>query len=384
MCADVAIHDTDGHNPHAHIMLTVCPLNENGTWQHKTEKEYLCVKDGEERGFTAAEFKEAQKDGWEKRIDHRSFADQGKDEQPTIHEGVATRTMEKKSILSDRCEINRQIKRDNALLRQLKAEVQMLVKTVQNSLTAIAQAMEKLRANMIVFAYQVVHINSFIMKTRADMEDIVSGVKQYDIVTGQIKQKLAERKELLTEKKALSPLQFSENRRLNVKIAEATEDLEELKSEKEQIMSTFGKADDNGMKDVKSWIDRREKQIQKAADAEAKYSAELDKALDEYHELEVRAESLDLTELETARLSLRPEEERRAVTKVENAYGNSYDYATMHKAKDRVSNLLGENPVADKSRSVRRDLHQAQEWVREQKKHRERLSGKEKENTWEQ
>ena len=149
-------------------------------------------------------------------------------------------------------------------------------------------------------------------------------------------------------------------------------------------MSTFGKYDDKGMRDVKSWIDRREEQIQKAEVAEAKYSTELDKALDEYHELEVRAESLDLTELETARLSLRPEEERRAVTKVENAYGNNYDYATMHKAKDRVSNLLGENPVADKSRSVRRDLHQAQEWVREQKEHRERLSGKEKENTWEQ
>ena len=27
MCADVAIHDTDGHNPHAHIMLTVRPLD---------------------------------------------------------------------------------------------------------------------------------------------------------------------------------------------------------------------------------------------------------------------------------------------------------------------------------------------------------------------
>jgi len=71
MCADVAIHDTDGHNPHAHIMLTVRPLNENGTWQHKTEKEYLCVKDGEERGFTAAEFKEAQKDGWEKQYQYK-------------------------------------------------------------------------------------------------------------------------------------------------------------------------------------------------------------------------------------------------------------------------------------------------------------------------
>lgn len=44
MCADFAIHDTDGHNPHAHILLTVRPLNENGTWQYKTEKEYLCMK----------------------------------------------------------------------------------------------------------------------------------------------------------------------------------------------------------------------------------------------------------------------------------------------------------------------------------------------------
>ena len=72
MCADVAIHDTDGHNPHAHIMLTVRPLNENGTWQHKTEKEYLCVKGGEERGFTSSEFKEAQKDGWERQYQYKT------------------------------------------------------------------------------------------------------------------------------------------------------------------------------------------------------------------------------------------------------------------------------------------------------------------------
>ena len=34
MCADAAIHDTDGHNLHAHIMLTVRPLSRDGTWQH--------------------------------------------------------------------------------------------------------------------------------------------------------------------------------------------------------------------------------------------------------------------------------------------------------------------------------------------------------------
>ena len=57
MCADFAIHDTDGHNPHAHILLTVRPLNENGTWQYKTEKEYLCIKNGEKNEFTATESK---------------------------------------------------------------------------------------------------------------------------------------------------------------------------------------------------------------------------------------------------------------------------------------------------------------------------------------
>ena len=438
MCADVAIHDTDGHNPHAHIMLTVRPLNENGTWQHKTEKEYLCVKDGEERGFTAAEFREAQTDGWEKqyqykvgkkteymapsvaeaqglermskypkstkygrqnpiserwnsdeqlvawraawadevnlcldqkgleeRIDHRSFADQGKGEQPTIHEGVAARAMEKKGIVSDRCEVNRQIKRDNALLRQIKAEIQKLLKAVQDSIPALALAMEKLRANMIVFAYQVVHANSFITKTREDMEDIVSGFKQYNTVTGQIKQKLVERKKLLTEKQKLSPLLFSENRRLNAKIAEATEDLEELKSRKEQIMSTFGKYDDKGMKDVKAWIDRRQEQIQKAEAAEVKYSAELDNALDEYHDLEARAEELDPDELKAARLSLRPEEEKRAVSKVEEVYGSSYDYAAMREAKNQVADLLSENHPDSKTRSVRKDLQQKQKKVQQ-------------------
>ena len=71
MCADVSIHDTDGHNPHAHILLTVRPLDEQGKWQAKTQKEYLCCRNGEEQGFTAEEFKIAKADGWEKLYQYR-------------------------------------------------------------------------------------------------------------------------------------------------------------------------------------------------------------------------------------------------------------------------------------------------------------------------
>ena len=56
-------------------------------------------------------------------IDHRSFADQRIAEQPTIHEGYIAQNMEKKGMIADHCEINRQIRADNQMLRELKTQV---------------------------------------------------------------------------------------------------------------------------------------------------------------------------------------------------------------------------------------------------------------------
>ncbi len=91
MCADIAIHnppvkndrnqpiDADGNptkdeskmifkNPHAHILLTVRPISKEGKWEEKSKVEYLCMKDGEEKGFTAEEFQKAKLEGWEKQF----------------------------------------------------------------------------------------------------------------------------------------------------------------------------------------------------------------------------------------------------------------------------------------------------------------------------
>ena len=69
MCADITIHDKKDGNPHAHIMLTMRPIDEKGKWEAKKERIYICKNmAGEERGFTAQELK-AQKDGeWEKQL----------------------------------------------------------------------------------------------------------------------------------------------------------------------------------------------------------------------------------------------------------------------------------------------------------------------------
>ena len=72
MCADFSIYGADDHNPYAHILLTVQPLNENGTWQYKTKNEYFCIKSGQEKGFTDSEFKAAQKQGREKQYHYKA------------------------------------------------------------------------------------------------------------------------------------------------------------------------------------------------------------------------------------------------------------------------------------------------------------------------
>ena len=47
MCADVCVHDKNDGNPHAHIMLTMRPFNEEKTWGAKQRKEYIFDNNGE-------------------------------------------------------------------------------------------------------------------------------------------------------------------------------------------------------------------------------------------------------------------------------------------------------------------------------------------------
>ena len=71
-------------NPHAHILATMRPINEDGSWQNKTETEYICIRGMEERGFTAKEFKTAKEEGWLKQY---RFWDGGKKIWLTMEEG---------------------------------------------------------------------------------------------------------------------------------------------------------------------------------------------------------------------------------------------------------------------------------------------------------
>lgn len=71
------------------------------------------------------------------RIDHRSLEEQGIDRVPTIHEGYASREMEKRGGRGDLCEENRRIQALNRLLDALRAMIGRLSDQAQGILTAV-------------------------------------------------------------------------------------------------------------------------------------------------------------------------------------------------------------------------------------------------------
>lgn len=425
MCADAAIHDTDGHNPHAHILLTVRPLDERGKWQYKTEKEYLCMRNGEERGFTAAEFKSAQNDGWEKqypykvskkkvymtpsaaeaqeliradkhpkstrygrqnpiserwnseeqlvswrvawadvtnrylesagreeRIDHRSNAARGLDEIPTIHEGVTVQALERKGIVSDRCEMNRQIRADNALLRELKAEIKKLAALVARTVPAIAEGLEKLRSRVLIFCYQLSHIRNGKSHIQKSLAVWKPELERYTGLVQQIKEKSKERKTLVAEKKALAIYHVKRHKALAVRIAELTEDLEELRSEKALLFQKLEYAEDAGAEEFRKDIATMEAGLKKLEAQEQRYSAGLDKALAEYAELKAQASDFDSVELYQARQVLRPAQEKAAERQLEETLQKKPSLIMLLSAKQEVSRLLGEDTEERQARQM--------------------------------
>lgn len=311
MCADLAIHDPDGHNPHAHILLTMRPLNTQGQWQAKTQKEYLCSKAGQEQGFTAQEFLQAKTEGWEKqyryknpqgrtawltpsqavqppewvrcskqpkaakfgrqnplcarwnsqeqllqwrcawaeavnhaleekqqtaRVTHLSHAAQGIAEQPTIHEGYHARKLEKQGISADRCELNRQIRADNALLHTLKEQLEKWTDWVGQGVEKMAALLEQLRSNLILLQYRVLSNEARADTYKREAAYMRPLLKDVDDTNRQLTEIQLQRQKAQADKKKLSPLQLRKHRHLSEQIASLTEELEELQSRRHMLM----------------------------------------------------------------------------------------------------------------------------------------------------
>ena len=297
--------------------------------------------------------------GADARIDHRSHAERGLDEQPTIHEGVVARALERKGIIAERCEINRQIKADNALLRELKETIKKLMQAVKNTLPVMAEKLETLRQNMIIFRYQLLHIAIGKNKTNKRLNVLRPELERYLRLVKQIRDKTKQRNLLLDERKAVPVWNIAKRQDLAKQIATLAEDIEELRSEKAMLLHSLDCADDAAMGDVKKDIAAMEAALKKLDEQESKYAAELESALQQYRELEAQATEFDAEELTDARLELRPGMDCSTVSRIQTAYDTKYSPLTMAEARQDISKMLDEH--AEEPRSVRERLRKHQQ-----------------------
>lgn len=170
ICADCNIHWKNG-NHHAHILGTTRPLKKDGTWGTKERKGYALDKNGnkiplidettgkqkvrvrpgkgveklwlretiEVNNWNTKEKLLEWRERWanmvnlalkqarlDERVDYRSNKEREIAENPTIHEGYAARAIEAHGKISERCERNRQIQRNNAKIRGIQLEIESL------------------------------------------------------------------------------------------------------------------------------------------------------------------------------------------------------------------------------------------------------------------
>ena len=212
MIADWALHDKGDGNPHAHIMLTLRGIDEHEKWLQKQKTVFANGRDEKGRPIydptkpsydpkrkeetSQYRIPQLDKDGkqkvrvrkgkgteylWEKitvpendwndhskaeiwraswaehcnrylakdkQIDHRSYARQGIDKVPTIHEGVVSRQMEAEGKTADRCQINREIRERNSLKQQIREIAEEITKLITEKARSIYGRFEKLRRTL--------------------------------------------------------------------------------------------------------------------------------------------------------------------------------------------------------------------------------------------
>ena len=432
MCADVNIHDTDGHNPHAHILLTVRPLDEKGNWQSKTQKEYVCKRGNEEQGFTADEFKTAQSDGWEKqyqyfvgkkkvymtpseaekynyeraskypkstrygrqnpiaaewnsdeqllkwrkawedvvnkalelnnrdeRIDCRSFKERSIKEQPTIYEGAAARIMEKRGFVSDRCELNRQIKADNRLLREWREEVKRLTELVKNTVSFIANTLETLRNKIVGVQYDIDYNDKLSAKIQQSNTSVDIALWDYNDTESEIKNKTAELKKLKSEQKNLGSVHIFKQKNLSEQIAAAETDLKKLKKHKSELMHRMGCTTEADIQNLRYRRERNDTVIKNISVQNAELIKQKESDKSEFVEIRNNIAPENVDAIQEERYNLREKYRHKLSEQMKDKYGSKYNYDMLKEAEKSINDEFGEKQPS-LQRKIRSNRQQAE------------------------
>lgn len=152
VAVDVAIHDFDTSNPHAHVMATTRPVVDGGLsskkasieWSDKKRKQENLGKRKDELEEIRASWAEMcnyalEMEGFEERIDHRSYERQGLECIPGRHLGHAVTALLRRGEYSWRADAERQRQAEAEAEREKAEQEQALQSQASEVMTTAAR-----------------------------------------------------------------------------------------------------------------------------------------------------------------------------------------------------------------------------------------------------
>ena len=253
---------------------------------------------------------------------------------------MVAHALEKKGIVSDRCELNRQIRRDNAELREIRQEIEKLKSAVSD----VGATLENLCARLIILMYRLQNIGKGKVETKEYLNDTKPKIVMFTSLINKIKTVENERRAVAKEKKNTPAWQLIKHQELNKRLSELTEDLEELRSEKARLLAEFSCSEEDITAAAKS-VNAQESRLAELENMEKKYLEEFEAVKDEYAELKGDVPAEALSEIQKV-------SGQKAVEKIRSAYRDRTDYSLLEKSRNEVADALGEvrekEPIAEK------------------------------------
>ena len=130
MIADIGYHDFNSHNPHAHIMLTMRSVNEDGFGKKNRAWNKRAQLQQQRAAWAQHTNAHLERAGHDARIDHRSLKEQGSEREPQPKLGPAVMNMEKRGIRTATGDefrrvgkVNRDIERKQKRRADIRADI---------------------------------------------------------------------------------------------------------------------------------------------------------------------------------------------------------------------------------------------------------------------
>ena len=183
-------------------------------------------------------------------------------------------------------------------------------------------------------------------------------VQQYKELSGQIQQKQAERKNLSAEKQKCSPLQIVTVTKLYQQITTLTEEIEELKSQRAQILAKLKCADDKDLQATDKRLAELETLKGKLTEQQEKLSGQAEKQAAQYYEIEENIPVENWAAVRDERRALHPQKRLDTMEKLKSTYGKNYSRRLYDEAEHSADMALPERELtADEKRSLRHPNH---------------------------